>query len=190
MPRRWVVSVESLSMPARTAILKSLQARLGLPLVADDAAVGKHQLARLLHRVRALGKLPPDQHALCTGSWTSAWRAGAAGADLTRALTRALMDKLVPGGMGGTGHLVVRLAGPTAPDEAFEALMPLDRDVTLHMLHDAQASLLQVDDSHNPFEAVRIVDVRYPPHAIDNPVCLEAVVDDIEARCRAVLDTT
>lgn len=183
---RWAVSVESLPVPARAAVLKSLQARLGLALLPEDCGPAA-PLALLLHRLRALSRAPPG-HSLWAGSWLLAvpqdpllWR-------LHRDLAAAVAGRLLPGGGEGVRHLMVCLQ--TSPDEALEALLAGadGRDVGLEALRHAQRC---IEDEHggscSPFE-VEIVRVECPCFAADNPATLAKVLDLACAGCHRLVN--
>lgn len=197
MTRRWVVSVESLSVPARASVLKSLKTRLALS-VADVERVGggggsSTSLGLLLHRLQGLARVGGSTNALWCGSWLMKTPRDPLLRDLHRDLARALADKLVPGGVQGTAHLMLCMRSPT--DEAFEALLTCElaaaRDVSLQCLRDAARGMehdaaLAAAECLSPF-GVRIVRVECPAFAADNPTSLNSLVDLCVAQCQGVM---
>lgn len=192
---RWVVSVEGLSVPARAAVLKALQHRLGL-MVADNDHQDRqdhHPFSWLLHRMRGLAKVPISADALWCGSWLMhVPRGSPALTELYKDVSHVLADRL-PEEASRTKHLMVWL--DVDPNQAFETLFhdgnPAAREVNLQCLRDARDTLLRaVRDAmdgnrealYSPFE-VQIVHIPYPPFAADNPVTLNAVLDLVEDEC-------
>lgn len=191
---RWVVSVEGLGVPARAAVLKSLQHRLGL-VMADNDRHEAQPFGWLLHRMHGLTKVPPRADALWCGSWLMHVPSHApALARLHRDLAAVLAD-LVPGGPRGTRHLMVWLDAD--PHEAFDAVLHCPevsssvREVGLQSLREAQEAITRaVNDAaagdqaglSSPFD-VQIVRVPCPPFAADNPVTLHKLLDLVEDGC-------
>lgn len=182
----WVVSVESPPLPIRAALLKALQAQLGLQLIPDPSA--GDNLACLLHRLKALAK---SRHhaALLAGPWILETPTNphlkALHADLGRAVARTL--HLPP-----LRHLMVCL--DACADEAFEhALSDPDaagrdagRDATLSQLREAQARVRAASAADTPFEGhvLRFACERF---ACDNPRAAAKLLDDVCAQCQRVI---
>lgn len=192
---RWVVSVESLSVPARACVLKSLKNRLGLAVAdVDRAASGgaNTSLGLLLHRLKGLARVGAVTPAMWCGSWLMKAPRDPLLRDLHRDLARALADKLVPGGTAGTAHLMLCLRAPA--DEAFEALLTCElaaaRDVSLQCLRDAARGMEQdaplAAECLSPF-GVQIVRVECPAFAADNPITLNSLVDLCVTQCQGVM---
>lgn len=193
MTRRWVISVESLSVPARACVLKSLKNRLDLTVADADRTGGgsSASLGLLLHRLKGLARVPASTPAMWCGSWLMKAPRDPLLRDLHRDLARALADKLVPGGAKGTAHLMLCLRAPT--DEAFESLLTCElaaaRDVSLQCLRDAARGMEDAPlgaECLSPF-AVQIVRVDCPAFAADNPVSLNSLVDLCVTRCQGVM---
>lgn len=193
---RWVVSVEGLGVPARAAVLKSLQHRLGL-VMADNDRHEAQPFGWLLHRMHGLAKVPARHDALWCGSWLMHVPSRhPALARLHRDVAAVLADQ-VPGGPAGTKHLMVWLDAD--PHEAFDAVLhdasSSTRDVGLQCLRDAQDAISRaVQDAaagdraglSSPFW-VQIVRVPCPPFAADNPVTLHKLLDLVEDECLRVM---
>lgn len=189
----WAVSVEGLRVPARQAVLKALQARLGLVPVCDDdrADRGADAFFRvLLHRVRALARVPPGSHALWTGSWvlTAPRDPDPRLAALHRQLGEALVARLAPGRR--VRHLMLCL--DACPHEAFEAALGGDpgahREVDLRALAGAAAGLARAEPGPGSPFPCEVARVACPRFAGDNPATLEALLDlscDAVKRVRA-----
>lgn len=137
---RCVVSVEGLPLPARAAVLKSLQTRLALAALSDScppaapAAAAQlaprlaPQLALLVGRLRALARLPEGAHALWTGSWLLAEPRDPLLRRLHRDLGRAVASRLLPPQSATkTKHVMLCLTTASA-DEAFEAVLENGED--------------------------------------------------------------
>jgi hypothetical protein len=183
---RWVVSLEGLAVPARAAILKSLQTRLGFALLESDAR-SCHPLHQLLHRVRSLARVSRPG-AVWSGSWLFDVPDEPAMRALHRDLSRELAARLLPAAQT-TRHILVVLDAD--PDEAFETLMGADvpacqnaREVCLQDLREAKAKLARnaAEADVSPFET-RIVHVSCPAFAADNAVTLGAICDRVCAEC-------
>ena len=190
---RCAVSLESLPVPARAAVIKSLQARLGLALLPEDDRCGGPvaPLALLLHRLRALAKqqaAPGGGHALWGGPWLPSAPRDPLLRRLHRDLGAAVAARLMPD--AGVRHLMVCLE--SCPDEAFEALVGVEtgrsKDVSLQSLHQAQRAIHEAaagGGSCSPFP-VEIVRVACPCFAADNPETLARVLDLACAACHCL----
>lgn len=195
-PRRWVVSVESLHVPARAAILKTLQTGLGLTVVADGdqrassgGASARDAFALLLHRMRALARLPPGQHVLWVGPWLLNLPRDPTVQGLHARLAAELMDKLLPEhATAATVHLMLCMR--TCTDEAFEQLLeaPGSRGVSLKGLRECQDAIhgAQEKDDGCPFP-LQIVRLDCPRFAADNPVTLDRLARRALDLCRAAM---
>lgn len=182
---RWVVSVESLDVPARSAVLKSLHARLGLDVIVEGERP-QSAFVCLLHRMRALARLPWTRHVMFSGSWLLRVPSDPDLVRLYADLGDALVDAL---GVHRSRHLMVCMRVDV--DEAFEAALmdsPRSPPVWLHTLQQAQNELLRADRAAacTPFRAYTI-NVDCPPYAADTPATLEALVDRVHTAVRSVL---
>jgi len=188
----WLVSLESLPVPATKAVARALQARLGLAAVPDNdpgsCSPAIAPLALLLRRLRAIARIKQD--VLLPGSWVLATPADPALRALHHDLGTALARKLLPADAHPVTHLLLCLS--SSADEAFEASLDAEhaRDVTLQALRQSQraiedAARLRAAVS-SPFEA-RIVMVPCPVFAADNPVELKRVVELACDTCHALM---
>lgn len=182
---RWVVSVESLDVPARSAVLKSLHARLALDVIVD-ADRPQSAFVGLLHRMRALTRLPFTRHVMFSGSWLLRVPTDPDLVKLYVDLGDALVDAL---GVHRSRHLMVCMRVDV--DEAFEAALmesPRSPPVWLHTLEHAQNQLLRADRaaSCSPFRTYTIT-VDCPPYAADTATTLEALVDRVQRAVQAVV---
>lgn len=185
---QWVVSVEGVPVPARVAVLKALQARLGLVPVPDHDRT-TDPLGLLLHRVRGVARYHPRHHALLCG----AWLAGCGGAEehpllhqLHAQLTHQLAAKLLDA--APVRHLLLCL--DASPHEAFEHVLDA-KDATLQGLLDTQARTwaAQAGRVLSPFGDPQIVRVACPAFAADNPATLDRLVDQACELCARVVHT-
>jgi len=202
---RCVVSVEGLPVPSRLAVLKSLQARLGLVPVPDldrgDSLPG-HQgtaasLDLLLHRVRALSKLPEGTPALWSGSWLLSMPRDPDLQHLHRDLAKALCSRYFPEASEAITHIM--LCVEASPHEAFEHIFsdphqqPRDRDTSIQDLHLAHRTLREVlagrQQAVTPFRT-QIVEIAAPPFAADTPGVLAELLDLACAACERALRET
>lgn len=186
---RYVLSVEGLDVPARAAILKSLQSRLGLVTLPDHERC-EAPLALLLHRLRSLSRIPDSSNALWAGSWLLAAPTDPAICALHRDLAGALTAALhCPA--RATTHIMLCLKA--CPDEAFEAVLGGDanRDACLQGLREAQRSIDSVaaggaPPAVSPFP-VRIEWLDCPSFAADNPATLSKLLDLACDACRRLM---
>lgn len=178
---RWLVSAEGASTPLRTAVLKHLQASLGL--VVSDTERSANPFALLLHRLVSLSKACDS--VLCCGSWALAQPEHPALRRLHADLARELADRL--GLTGHTRQLMVCLQMDV--HECFEAALVLEeaRHVTLEQLHAADAMVRGAGLTASPFP-LRVVRVDCPPFAADNPITLAALLDMIAEQCKAAME--
>jgi hypothetical protein len=191
---RWVLSVEGLPVPARSAVLKCLHNRLGLSLLDGDRHGQVHPLRQLLARLQALAKLgDPAAGAMWSGSWVlDAPSRDPVWAALHRDLAHSLARKLLPpGSADATTHLMVFLDADA--DEAFETMLSPEacqnatREVSLQHLRDAKAKLDASNGADvSPFPH-RIVRVPCPPFAGDNPSVLGALCTSAVTECLRVM---
>lgn len=183
---RYVISVESLAVPARAAVLKSLQGRFGMACI-PDAERCTSPFALLLHRMRAMARVPDKTHILWCGPWLLATPRDPLMRRLHHDLALALARRLLHDGGAGTKHIMVCLK--VSEDEAFETLLEGDgcRDATLQSLREAQAAIEAPEPrSCSPFGS-EIVRFDCPCFAADNPVTLAKVVDLACAGCASVM---
>lgn len=185
---QWVVSVEGAQVPARAAILKCLQARLGLVAVPDNER-STEPLGLLLHRVRGVSRCHPRHHTLLCGPWL-ACQEDPALRGLHREVSHLLASRMLS--CSPMRHLVMCL--DSSPHEAFETLIEEcdGRETTLQNLMDARARLhaLSPTDVVTPFGDVQIVMLPCPCFAADNPAVLQKLVDAACEACERVLGTT
>lgn len=198
-PPQWVVSVEGAPVPARAAVLKALQTRVGLVAVPDNERHGPHALTRrlglLLHRVRGVARcLPHHAAALLCGPWLAPDLAPGPDVllhDLYSALSAELAEHLL-GGAGRMRHLMLCL--DASPHEAFEAIVEEGAKdaaghgvVTLQGLIDAQRAVDAARPAAlvTPFGPVTIARLRCPCFAADNPATLQCLADEA---CSLVAD--
>lgn len=186
---RFLVSVESLAVPARAAVLKSLQTRLGLVPVADHERGGS-SLQLLLHRLLAVTR--SRQNCLLSGSWVLKVPHDPIMRKLHHDLARAVCDTApVAAATTNVCHILVCLR--TCPDEAFEELIecdhPVARDVTHRCLREAQHVIDSVAagaGACSPFPT-RVVVLDCPCFAADNPAELKKLVDLAYRECTAAM---
>lgn len=186
-PPQWVVSVEGAPVPARAAVLKALQARLGLVPVPDHDR-STDPLGLLLHRVRGVARYHPRHHALLCGPWLGA---GEEQHPLLRRLhaqlTHHLAARLLPA--APVRHLLLCLDAD--PHEAFEHVLDA-KEATLAALRDtrARARGTQAGGVLTPFGDPQIVRLQCPAFAADNPATLDRLLDQACDLCaRVVLNT-
>lgn len=196
-----VVTVEGPRVPARHAVLKALQSGPGLVAVSDPEGDRSSDpgawdvctsLRLLLHRLRALARVPPGSTALLTGSWLAAAPPRAAAGDLRelhRRLAAALRAKLLPPGCR-VRHLMLCL--DACPHEAFEALLDGDAGAHRHVdLRDVEraaeaARAAEPEDAASPF-GVDVIRLPCPRFAADNVSELSRLVN---AACARVAEWT
>lgn len=174
---RWVVSVEGVDTPVRSAILKSLHTCFDLSTA--DTERSAHPFARLLHRMVALSKTSGNMAS--SGSWILTApedpSAGALYADVARHLVSRLH-------LEDTRHLMIVV--DVDADEAFESMVLDDpvgtRAMTLRECADVQARLWGRHADATPFPA-KAVPVRCPPFLVDNPADLARTLDLVHATC-------
>lgn len=190
---RWVVSLESVPTPARTALLAALAGRLGLHVAEDQAPSAEPgpaagPLDSLLARMTGLARLPADAHAVWTSSCLLDVPAEPTWRRIYDDLAQELVERLVPGGVAGTRHLMLCL--DVDPDEAFETLFdggtlqgngcPLVRrescldDVLRCCGLVSAAARADTVPRVTPFEARRVL-LRCPRFAADNPAAMAAL---------------
>jgi hypothetical protein len=163
----WVVSVEGLDVPARAAILERLHASLGCNVLIDNDRASSVFLT-LLHRLKALSRMPWTQNVLLHGSWML----GVPSDPVLRALHADLATELVDAlRVGRKRHLMVCMGA--SHDEAFEtALVKHGWDVkdSLRSLESVQREIM--DPKHaaatTPFESTVLL-FECPRYAADNP---------------------
>ena len=168
---RLVVSLESVAVPARHAILKHLQSRLGMSAIVDVDRYAS-PFASLLHRLRALARLPRTQDVL----WCGAWLPNVPAEPVLRALYReasdALQEALV---LGESRHLMVCMHA--CADELFETMVVGEesRDVSLEEVRDASSAVGKAHESSSPFAMAIIERIACPAYAADNPATVDVV---------------
>lgn len=178
---RWLVSVESLPVPARSAALKALLVALDLA-VADSEQRSSHPFAQLLHRVTALSKT--SGNALSRGSWILSCPRdpdlAALYTDMAGELTARLLTDPVR-------HLLVVLEADA--DEAFEAaVLGESKSWTLRSCRDAGNTLSEARPPvlTTPFPH-HVLKFRCPPFVADNPVTLASFLDLITQACQQIV---
>jgi hypothetical protein len=191
MPGRWLVTLESLDVPARAAIEKALQNRCGLKSVTDHCVPSRDDLASclalMLHRLRALRAHPPPS-ALTTGSWLTCTPTDPVTKEVYRRVTRALV-KASFGGDDEVGHLM--LCVRASPDEAFETMIDSFghpcRDVCLEDLWATQREIDKASAEDTPFDHVQIRHIHCERYATDTPHTLRQVVHAACSACEEVV---
>lgn len=190
MSTRWLVSVESLDIPARPLILKHLQLVLGAGLLQDHRC---HAGARrwpscfeLLHcRLASLGKRT-EAVLVSDGSWLLPSFRHALLKPLHAKLGAALVTKY---GLENVRHLMICLC--TTPDEAFETLIQeyAGREITLQTLRVEQQAIDGVAEKKasaaSPFP-VTVVRVDCPAFVADNPASMTALANACAAACSEI----
>lgn len=185
-----VVSVESLGVPARAAVIARLHSALGLNVVVDNDRCPSDFML-LLHRLKALARMPSASTVLLSGSWMLRVPVHpvlrALHADMAAALVEAL-------GIRHAAHLFVCLDAEA--DEALEAALNEPRAEassagsvpSLGALHDARRRL--AGETHlaqlTPL-APKAVRFECPRYAADNPAVLDNLLDRVEAAVREAL---
>lgn len=168
--RRCIVSVEGLDVPARAAILERLHGALagaGCNVLIDNDRASSVFLS-LLHRLKALSRMPWTQDVLLCGSWML----GLPSDPCLRALHADLAAELVAAlGIGRKRHLMVCLG--SSHHEAFEtALLKHGWDVkdSLRSLESVQREIMDPERaaSSTPFDAT-VLPFECPRYAADNP---------------------
>lgn len=179
-----LVSVECLPVPAGKAVLKALQTRLGLAVIADNERCTS-PFALLLHRMRAIGRSRHDT--LLSGSWLLGTPRDPVLRGVHGELGAALAAQLV-----ATRVTHILLCLRASPDEAFEAVLEAEeaRDTTLQGLRESQRAIdcATPETASTPFDA-RIVMLDCPAFAGDNPVALRKLVDLACDACQALMDS-
>lgn len=195
---RWVVSIESLDVPARAAVMKSLHSTLGLNVIVDNDRVtdrGAQPFVLLLRRLRALSRVPHTHHALFAGSWMLHAPTDPLVASLYAELGAALVDAL---GILHSRHLMVCMR--VSIDEAYETALgngaythpshAPDTAVSLQGLVAQQDALLTAEKAavSSPLRTYAL-SVECPPFAADTPVELDALNARVERAVASVLWT-
>lgn len=194
---RWVVSIESLDVPARAAAVKSLHSSMGLNVIVDNDRVTDRAalpFVLLLRRLRALARVPHTHHALFTGSWLLHAPSDPLVAEVYDALGAALIDTL---GIVHSRHLMVCMR--VSVDEAYETALgngaythppnaPGATAVSLQGLAAEQEALLSAEKAAmcSPFRTYALA-VECPQFAADTPVEMDALNARIERAVASVL---
>lgn len=192
--QRWVVSVESLDVPIRSSILKSLHAKLGMNVIADNERASS-PFQRLLRRLRALSRMPSStqQPVLYSGSWLLHAPTDPVMSKVYNDVGVAVADVL---GVRHFRHLMVCMR--TDVDEAFEHSLTSSTDVVQHLpmgprglqaLGKAQDELLRPDRvaSCTPLRSY-VVTLECPAYAADTPAIADHVRDRVERAVRCVTE--
>ncbi len=197
---RWVVSIESLDVPARAAVLKSLHSAVGLNVIVDNDRVTDRiamPFVLLLRRLKALSRVPHTHHALFAGSWMLHAPTDPLVADLYAELGAVLVDAL---GILHSRHLMICMR--VSVDEAYETALgsgaythhpgthgPATPDMhSLQGLARAQDEILSAHKAAvcSPLRAYAIT-VDCPAFAADTPVELDALSSRVERAVAAVV---
>lgn len=195
---RWVVSIESLDVPARAAVLKSLHANSGLDVIVDNDRVTDRiamPFVLLLRRLKALARIPHTHHALFSGSWLLHAPTDPLVAQVYAAMGSTLVDAL---GISHSRHLMLCMR--VSVDEAYEmalgtgAYLPHAATATavdmqsLQGLAKAQDAMLTAERAaaSSPLRTYAIT-LDCPPFAADTPVELEALHARVDRALSAVV---
>lgn len=184
--RRWIVSVEGLDVPARAAILERLHASLagsGCNVMIDNDRSPSVFLL-LLHRLKALSRMPWTHDVLLYGSWML----GVPSDPCLRALHADLAAELVDVlRIWRKQHLMVCLG--SSHDEAFETALVKhgwDAKDSLRSLQSMQREIMDpaCAASSSPFDPT-VLSFECPRYAADNPetmaVLCKRVCDGVKA---------
>ena len=174
---RWLVTVEGVDVPARAAVLSHIHATFGFNVIIDNDRCPS-SLMLLLHRLKALARLPASRHVLLSGAWGLRAPREAAMQDLHADLGAALVGAL--GIPDDTRHLMISLRADA--DEAFEA--------ALHHLGERDTTLQDVKRAAPPPPSpfgTHVVDLECPRYVADNPAELEALKSKVTAAVRRTL---
>lgn len=186
---RWLVSVEGVPVPARTAVLKCLQARCGVACLSHEcspAAMPSEAFACLLDRMKALARVPASQDAAWAGPWAAACvTEDQCLAKLYDDLAEALAEALPPPGkLTDSSHLTLSLQADE--HEAFEALMCNGSGAAANISLRCLTTEPREQADRRLFASVQIEHLPCPPFCADNPVELHNLVTSAcEAYSRA-----
>lgn len=175
----WIVSVESLPVPARDVVVDALHRRLGMSMVMVNGSGSPFK--RLIGTLKAASMLSGNVM-LCAPWLTTCHRDPALG-KVYRGLAKALVSAF---GMQDARHLMVCMRA--CPAEAFEHAMKSSPSMCLHDLRVDQA-LLTETHLQSPFRATTIVNLSCPAYAADTPEALDAITEEAYEAVAAALAT-
>ena len=168
---RCLITLESACVLARHPLLKMLQSRLGLSAIADAERFSS-PFAALLHRIKALARVPDDLDVLMCGAWLPDVPVDPLVRDVYRDAAVALRDAFE---VGPCRHVMVCM--DVCPHEAFETIAHLEEGRCMNQDDARRATtvVMNATPADSPFENAVIERISCPPFAIDTP----SVLDDV-----------